>query len=35
VASDKIKATFKSGVLVITLPKTEDAKRKAIPIKIE
>jgi HSP20 family protein len=35
VASDKIKATFKSGVLVITLPKTEDAKRKAIPIKVE
>ncbi len=35
VASDKAKASFKSGVLTITLPKTEEAKRKAIPIKVE
>jgi HSP20 family protein len=35
VASDKVKATFKNGVLTIVLPKTEEAKRKAIPIKVE
>ena len=35
VAPDKIKAAFKDGVLTITLPKTEEAKRKAIPIKVE
>ena len=35
VASEKIKAAFKNGVLTITLPKTEEAKRKAIPIKVE
>ena len=35
VAGDKVKATFKSGLLTITLPKTEEAKRKAIPIKVE
>lgn len=35
VAPDKIKASFKNGVLTITLPKTEEAKRKAIPIKVE
>ncbi len=35
VAADKIKAAFKNGVLTITLPKTEEAKRKAIPIKVE
>ncbi len=35
VAADKIKAAFKNGVLTITLPKTEGAKRKPIPIKVE
>ena len=35
VAPDKIKAAFKNGVLTITLPKTEEAKRKAISIKVE
>ena len=35
VAPEKIKAAFKNGVLTITLPKTEEAKRKAIPIKVE
>lgn len=35
VAPDKIKASFKNGVLTITLPKTEEAKQKAIPIAVE
>jgi HSP20 family protein len=35
VAADRIKAAFKNGVLIITLPKTEEAKRKAISIQID
>jgi HSP20 family protein len=35
VKSDKIKATYKDGVLSITLPKTEEVKPKEIPISIE
>jgi HSP20 family protein len=35
VAADKIKATFKNGVLTVTLPKTEEAKQKAIPVTVE
>lgn len=35
VAPDKIKAAFKNAVLTISLPKTEEAKRNAIPIKVE
>jgi HSP20 family protein len=35
VAADKIKATFKNGVLTVTLPKTEEAKPKAIPVTVE
>ncbi len=35
VAPDKIKASFKNGVLTVTLPKTEEAKQKAIPIAVE
>jgi HSP20 family protein len=35
VAADKIKATVKNGVLTVTLPKTEEAKQKAIPIAVE
>jgi HSP20 family protein len=32
---NKVKANYKDGVLEITLPKAEEAKAKAIPIKIE
>lgn len=35
VAQDNIKASFKNGVLTISLPKTEEAKQKAIPVTIE
>ena len=35
VAADKVKAAFKNGVLTITLPKTEESKRKAISIEVE
>ena len=34
VASDKIDAVFKNGVLTVTLPKTETAKKKIAHIKI-
>ncbi|WP_337287118.1 Hsp20/alpha crystallin family protein [Candidatus Methylomirabilis sp.] len=34
VAADKVKAAFKNGVLTVTLPKTEEAKRKAISIEV-
>ena len=35
VQGDKVKTSFKNGVLKITLPKTEGAKKKAIEIKTE
>ncbi len=35
VQSDKINATFKNGVLKVTLPKTEEAKKKEIKIKVD
>lgn len=35
VAQDNIKASFKNGLLTISLPKTEEAKQKAIPVTIE
>ena len=35
VDANKIKARFKDGVLKITLPKTEEAKMKEIPISVE
>jgi HSP20 family protein len=35
VQSDKIEATYKNGVLKITLPKSEEAKKKEIKIKVE
>lgn len=35
VKTDQTKATFKNGVLEIRLPKTEEAKRKLIKVKID
>lgn len=35
VMSDKIDATYKNGVLKIILPKTEEAKKREIKIKVE
>jgi len=35
VQSDKITASFKNGILRITLPKSEEAKKKEIKIKVE
>ena len=35
VQSDKINASYKNGVLRITLPKSEEAKKKEIKIKVE
>lgn len=35
VRGDKVKATFDKGVLKLTLPKIEDAKKKKIEIKVK
>jgi len=35
VKGDQIKANFKDGILEIRLPKTEDAKKKSIAVKID
>jgi HSP20 family protein len=35
VQSDKISASYKNGVLKVTLPKSEEAKKKEIKIKLE
>jgi HSP20 family protein len=35
VQSDNISASFKNGILKITLPKSEEAKKKEIKIKVE
>jgi len=35
VDASKVRAGFKDGVLTITLPKTEEAKGKEIPIEVE
>ena len=35
VKADEVKASYKGGVLNITLPKTEEAKPKEIPVSIE
>jgi HSP20 family protein len=35
VQPDKVEATFEKGILTITLPKTEEAKSKAIKIEIK
>jgi len=34
VAGDRVKAQYKDGVLTITLPKTEEAKRKRIDVNV-
>ena len=35
VQNDKINASYKKGVLKITLPKSEEAKKKEVKIKVE
>jgi HSP20 family protein len=35
VQPDKVKASFKNGILEIRMPKTEEAKTKEIKIKVE
>ena len=35
VKSDKIEATFDKGILKVTLPKTEEAKKKEIEVKVK
>jgi len=35
VAADKVSANYKDGLLLVTLPKTEDARPKQIAVKIE
>jgi HSP20 family protein len=35
VKSGEIKASFKDGVLEIRMPKTEEAKKKAVAVKID
>jgi HSP20 family protein len=35
VAEDKVKASYKDGILTITLPKSERAKERAIKIEVE
>ena len=35
VQADKVKAAFKNGILEVRLPKTEEAKRKEIKVKVE
>lgn len=32
ILEDKVKATFKNGILKVTVPKAEKSKRKAVPI---
>jgi HSP20 family protein len=35
VQADKIKASFKNGILEVRLPKTEEAKTREIKVKVE
>ena len=35
VQSDKISATYKNGILTIVLPKSEQAKKKEIKIRVK
>ncbi|HVP35387.1 MAG TPA: Hsp20/alpha crystallin family protein, partial [Terriglobales bacterium] len=34
VQADKVKASYKDGILKVTLPKSEEAKKKEIPISV-
>jgi HSP20 family protein len=35
VQADKVKASFKNGVLEVRVPKTEEAKTKTIKVKVD
>jgi len=35
VKTDKVDATFEKGILQVTLPKTEETKKKEIEIKVK
>jgi HSP20 family protein len=35
VKADQVKASFKNGVLEVRMPKTEEAKKKAVTVKID
>jgi HSP20 family protein len=35
VKAEQVKASFKNGVLEVRMPKTEEAKKKAITVKID
>jgi HSP20 family protein len=35
VHGDKVKASFKNGILEVRLPKTEEAKRKEVKVKVD
>jgi HSP20 family protein len=35
VQTDKVKADFKNGILMIRLPKTEEAKKKETKVKVD
>ena len=35
VAADKIDAHYKDGILTVTCPKTEEAKRKQVEVKVD
>jgi HSP20 family protein len=35
VQADKVKASFKNGILEVRLPKSEEAKAKEIKIKVD
>jgi HSP20 family protein len=35
VQSDKVKASFKDGILEVRLPKTEEAKAKEVKVKVD
>jgi HSP20 family protein len=35
VHTDKVKASFKDGILEVRLPKTEEAKAKEVKVKVD